>query len=78
MASRIVRFALTSDNRKIVGMKILERRNPLFDGLTTGTLIGDALYYVANSQLDKVANGKIKAGLTLDPLRILAIDLPSR
>ena len=74
---RIVRFALTSDSRKIAGMKVLERRNPLFDGLTTGALIGDQFYYVANSQLDKVANGKIKAGVALDPLRILAIDLPS-
>jgi hypothetical protein len=78
MVPRIVRFALTSDNRKIVGMKIIERRNPLFEGLTTGTLIDDQLYYVANNQLDKVANGKIKAGVVLDPLRILAIDVPSR
>jgi DNA-binding beta-propeller fold protein YncE len=74
MVPRIVRFALSSDGRAITAMKVLERRNPLFDGITTGTLVGDQLYYVSNNQLDKVAGGKIIAGVTLDPLRILAID----
>lgn len=75
MLPRIVRFALSSDAREIVGMKVLEQRNPLFDGITTGTLVGDQFYYVANSQLDKVDNGKIVTGATLEPLRILAINV---
>jgi hypothetical protein len=56
-------------------MKVLERRNPLFDGITTGVLVGDQLYYVPNNQLDKVVGGKIAAGVTLDPLRILTMDV---
>jgi hypothetical protein len=73
MLPRIVRFTLSPGGNEIVAMTILERRNPLFEGVTTGSLVGDQLYYVANSQLDKVADGKIKAHVRLDPLRILAI-----
>ncbi len=75
MAPRIVRFVLSSDGSKITDMKVLERRNPLFDGITTGVLVGDQLYYVPNNQLDKVVGGKIAAGVTLDPLRILTVDV---
>jgi hypothetical protein len=73
MVPRIVRFGLSSDGRAIVGMDVLERRNPLFDGITTGALVGGQLYYVANSQLDKVVDGKVKAGVTLKPLQILTV-----
>ena len=73
MLPRIVRFALSPSGNEIVAMTVLERRNPLFDGITTGSLVGDQLYYVANSQLDKVTEGKIKAHVRLDPLRILAL-----
>jgi DNA-binding beta-propeller fold protein YncE len=78
MVPRIVRFALNTDGNKIVGMKILEQRNPLFDGITTGVLVSDQLYYVANSQLDKVSDGKIKPSVRLDPLRVLALDVQHR
>jgi hypothetical protein len=73
MLPRIVRFTLSPGGNEIVAMTILERRNPLFDGITTGSVVGDQFYYIANSQLDKVADGKIKAHVRLDPLRILAI-----
>jgi len=75
MVPRIVRFVLSSDSSRITDMKVLERRNPLFDGITTGVLVGDQLYYVPNNQLDKVVSGKIAAGVTLDPLRILTMDV---
>ncbi len=78
MVPRIVRFGLSSDEGEIVSMAVLERRNPLFDGITTGVLADSRFYYVANSQLDRVVNGKIKPGVTLEPLRILAIDLAPR
>jgi SMP-30/Gluconolactonase/LRE-like region len=75
MVPRVVRFALNTGGNEIVAIQILERRNPFFDGITTGTVVGNQFYYVANSQVDKVVNGKIKAGAKLDPLRILAITL---
>ncbi len=67
MLPRIVQFKLSNSGREIVGMTTLERRNPLFDGITTGALVNNELYYVANPQMDK------KGAAKLDPLRILAV-----
>jgi hypothetical protein len=78
MAPRIVRFSLSPDGSRIIAMKILEQRNPLFDGLTTGALVSDRLYYIANTQIDKVVNGKIKPHARLDPLKILLINIAPR
>ena len=67
MTPRIVEFRLNSGGREIVEMTTLERRNPLFDGVTTGALAGQELYYVANPQIDKKNSGK------LNPLQILGV-----
>lgn len=67
MVPRIVQFRLSADGRNILGMNTLERRNPSFDGITTGALVDGELYYVANPQIDK------KNGAKLNPLRILAV-----
>lgn len=75
MVPRIVRFALSAEGRAVASMTVLERRNPLFDGLTTGTIVGGRFLYIANPQIDKVENGKVKPTVELDPLRILAIRL---
>lgn len=76
MLPRIVRFGLGADGREIVSMRILERRNPTFDGITTGVLMDEHFFYIANPQLDKVVNGKIASGVTLAPLQVLSIELP--
>jgi sugar lactone lactonase YvrE len=50
MSPRVVRFALSPDLRTIRRFEVLERRNPLFDGVTTGVVIGDEFYFMANIQ----------------------------
>lgn len=76
MVHRLARFHLTQDLNVIDGFDILERRNPLFNGgPTTAAVSGGALYYMANPQLDKVQDGKIKPGVRLDPIRILKLKL---
>ncbi len=67
MSPRIVQFRLSADGRNILGMTILERRNPLFNGLTTGALVKGQLYYIANTQIDQKNSPK------LNPLRVLAV-----
>lgn len=67
MLPRIVQFRLSDDGRKILEMTTLERRNPLFDGITTGALVNGQLYYVANPQIDK------KGTPQRNPLQILAV-----
>lgn len=75
MTPRVVRMKLTPDLREITGFRILERRNPLFDGITTGAVADDAFYFMANTQLDKVSGGRIIPGAQFDPVKILRIDL---
>jgi hypothetical protein len=53
----------------------LERGNPLFDGITTGAAADGVFYFMANTQLDSVVEGKIKPDAHLNPIKILRIDL---
>jgi hypothetical protein len=53
MSPRVVRLRLRKDLRGIAGFEVLERRNPLFDGVTTGVIVGKELFYMANIQDEK-------------------------
>jgi hypothetical protein len=67
MTPRVVRFHLTRDLGAIERFEVLERRNPLFEGVTTGVIAGDEFYYMANIQDDKTTGFK--------PIKILKIRL---
>ncbi len=69
MTPRVVRLHLDSTRDRIVRLEVLERRNPIFDGVTTGVLTGRDFYFVANMQDDK------PAGARFDPLTVLRIAL---
>jgi len=75
MTHRVVRYRLTKDLNNIESFEVLERRNPLFEGITTGVMADGAFYFMANTQLDKAAGGRIKPGAQLNPLKILRIDI---
>jgi sugar lactone lactonase YvrE len=67
MTPRIARFSLNRDLRAIERFEILERRNPLFEGVTTGVIAGDEFYYMANIQDDKESG--------FNPIRVLKLQL---
>jgi sugar lactone lactonase YvrE len=67
MSPRVARFALTRDLRAIQRFEVLERRNPLFDGVTTGVVNGGEFFYMANIQDDKTAG--------FNPITILRLHL---
>jgi SMP-30/Gluconolactonase/LRE-like region len=67
MSPRVVRFTLTRDFRAIEQFEVLERRNPLFDGVTTGVLVGGDFFYMANIQDEKTSG--------FDPITILKLHL---
>ncbi len=69
VSPRIVQFRLAKNGREIVDMVTLERRNPSFDGITTGALVNNWLYYVANPQTDKKNSPK------LNPFQIFAVEV---
>jgi sugar lactone lactonase YvrE len=53
MSPRVIRMRLTRDLRNIDRFSVLERRNSLFDGVTTGVIAGSDFFYMANIQDDK-------------------------
>lgn len=75
MTPRVVRFKLTADRQEIASFDVLKRRNPAFNGITTGAIADGAFYFMANTQLDKANGGRIKPGVQFDPVKILRIDL---
>jgi sugar lactone lactonase YvrE len=67
MTPRVVRFHLSRDLRSIERFDVLERRNPLFDGITTGVVVDGDFFYMANIQDEK------KSGFV--PITILKLRL---
>jgi hypothetical protein len=54
---RIVRLRLDSSGTRLVGGEVLERAHPAYELPTTGALVGDTLYYIANSQMRRLRPG---------------------
>lgn len=74
---RIAVFALSPNGERVVGCRVLERGNPLFDIPTTGAVAGDAFYYMANTQLRALAPGNIvQDPQKRKPVVILRLELP--
>jgi len=67
MSPRVVRLRLDHTGRTIERMDVLECRNPLFDGVTTGAIARGHFFYMANIQDEK------KAGF--NPIVVLKIRL---
>jgi len=72
MLPRIVEFRMDPSQSQITAMRILERRNPAFNGITTGVIVHDDLYYVANPQTDKQGATKLR------PLQIFSVRITPR
>jgi sugar lactone lactonase YvrE len=54
---RVARFRLDPARERITAVDTLERRHPEFDEPTLGVLVGDEIYYVANSQAGRPKTG---------------------
>ena len=76
---RVLRLHLNEERDTIVSLQVLESYNPLFDGVTTGAIVGNHLYLMANTQLHKMkADGSVPPGTKFDPIQVLALDLDNR
>jgi hypothetical protein len=67
MTPRVIRIKLSRDIRSIQSYDIREQRNPLFEGVTTGVIVGHHFYFMANIQDDKNSN--------FNPITILKLPL---
>jgi hypothetical protein len=52
--SRVVRFVLNPQWDTITSAEVLETYSPLAELPTTGTIVGDSLYFMGNTQIDKM------------------------
>lgn len=74
--SRVMQFELNKEMNSVVRSTILESGNPLFNLPTTGVIVGDEFYFIANSQLRSFnADGTIFSEDKLQPTIILKLSL---
>jgi hypothetical protein len=75
---RVVAFSLDASLDRVIGCTIVESGTPHLDP-THGVIVGDQFYYIANSGWDELdASGKVNAGATLTPARIMRAALPKQ
>jgi hypothetical protein len=73
---RVVRFVLDPSGWRVLRAQVLERAHPAFRYPTTGVIIGDSLYYVANPGWDRLADdGTVRPAATPSPTVILRLPL---
>jgi sugar lactone lactonase YvrE len=73
---RVVLLRMTGDGRNVERLQVVDAAQPEFTGLTRGTLVGDKLHLIANTQRGKYTPlGRLAEGATLEPIRIWTSDL---
>lgn len=74
--ARVMRFELNKEMNSVVKSVILESGNPLFNVPTTGVIVNDEFYFIANSQLRSFSpDGTIFPLDKLQPTIILKLSL---
>jgi hypothetical protein len=71
--NRVLRLMLNKDRRGIEKVNVLESNHKLFLEITLGTMVGDSLYYVGNSQFGDYLNDR-KIDLTFPIILRLPLD----
>ncbi len=74
--SRIMQFDLSKKMDVVMKARVLESQNPLYNIPTTGTIVNDEFYFIANSQLQNFdKQGNIFPQEKLQPTYILKLKL---
>lgn len=73
---RVVSFKLSKDASRVTRTTILESRTALTELPTTGAIRGSDFYFIANSQIDNMLNGKVMDVTRLAPIRIAVVPIP--
>jgi hypothetical protein len=73
---RVLRLGLNGSGEKIETIEILESSLPIFDDPTLGVIVGDALYFIANSHWPQFnAEGNLPPAERLTPPTVLRVAL---
>lgn len=74
--TRIIRFELNKTMDAVTKATVLESQNPLYNIPTTGTIVEDEFFFIANSQLQNFdAQGNIFPAEKMQPTYILKLKL---
>jgi hypothetical protein len=72
----VVRFTLAPAGDRILESRVLERAHPRYDEPTLGVLVGEELFYVANSQWERFGpDGRIADSTALQRPVVLRLPL---
>ena len=73
---RVVAFKLSSDGTRVTKTTVLENRSSFTSLPTTGAIRNSDFYFVSNSHIDNLNDGKILDVTELEPVRIAVVHLP--
>jgi sugar lactone lactonase YvrE len=72
---RVMRWQLSPDGRKVTASEFLEHRTDLVSDPTTGAVLGDNFYFIANTGIYNLEDDKIVDPAKLEPVHIAVVAL---
>jgi sugar lactone lactonase YvrE len=72
-AYRVMRWQLSPDGRKVTASEILEDRTDLVSDPTTGAVLGDNFYFIANTGINNLEDDKIVDPAKLESVHVAVV-----
>jgi sugar lactone lactonase YvrE len=72
---RVMRWHLSRDARRITSSEVLEYRTDLVRFPTTGAIVGDDFYFMANTGIDNLRDDQIVDPTKLEPVHVAVVSL---
>jgi streptogramin lyase len=74
---RVMQWKLSPDGREVRSSETLERGTDMVRDPTTGAILDGKFYFMANTGIENLDNGKVRDPKKLEPLRIAVLPLQS-
>jgi DNA-binding beta-propeller fold protein YncE len=72
---RVARWTLSSDGLRVTSTSVLEYRSPLVSFPTTGAIVGQSFYYIANTGIGNLKDDTVVDVNKLEPVHIAVVPL---
>jgi hypothetical protein len=72
---RVMRWKLSPEGRKVVANETLEYRTSLVSDPTTGAILGENFYFMANTGIYNLDNDKVVDPTKLEPVHVAVVPL---
>jgi len=74
-AYRVMHWQLSEDGLRVLSAKMLEYRTALVKNPTTGAIVDDDFYFIANTGIQNLEAGRIVDNTRLEPIRVAKLHL---